>query len=159
ATLEGKAIPQQVAAAVSRQRWSFLKPPQAADEIGRLGGYRILRLLGQGGMGVVFEAQDIRLHRFAALKVMLPHVADRMPGARERFLREARATAAIEHDHIVTIYQVEEVDDVPFLAMQLLRGESLEKRLKREGKLPLAETLRIGREIAVALAVAHGRGL
>jgi serine/threonine protein kinase len=141
------------------REWIFLQPAQTAEELGRLGGYRILRVLGKGGMGVVFEAQDIRLRRPVALKAMLPHIVLTVPGAGERFLREARAMAAIEHDHIVTVYQVGEENGVPFIAMQLLRGETLEKRLKREGKLPLAETLRVGREIAEALEVAHGRGL
>ena len=79
--------------------------------------------------------------------------------ARQRFLREARSAAAIEHDHIVIIYQVGEDRGVPFLAMQFLQGESLEDRLAREGKLPVAEVLRIGREIAEGLAAAHARGL
>ncbi len=74
-------------------------------------------------------------------------------------LREAQATAAIENDHIVTIYQVAEDRGIPFLAMQLLQGETLEDRLQREPKLPLAEVLRIGRETAQGLAAAHDRGL
>src|SRR6478609_195129 len=84
---------------------SFLARPQAADELGRLAHYRVLKILGKGGMGMVFMAEDTRLHRVVALKVMLPTIA-RKAVARDRFLREARATAAIEHDHIVTIYQV-----------------------------------------------------
>jgi serine/threonine protein kinase len=145
--------------AAGPREWDFLQPAQTAEELGRLGVYRILRVLGKGGMGVVFEAQDIRLRRPVALKAMLPHIVLTVPGAGERFLREARAMAAIEHDHIVTVYQVGEENSVPFIAMQLLRGETLEKRLKREQRLPLAETLRVGREIAEALVVAHGRGL
>src|SRR5713226_6416073 len=81
------------------------------------------------------------------------------PDSRQRFLREARAAAAIEHDHIVTIYHVGEDRGVPFLAMPLLRGETLEDRLRRCGKLTLAEGLRIGRETAEGLAAAHERGL
>jgi hypothetical protein len=81
---------------------SFLAPPEAADEIGRLGKFRVLRVLGKGGMGTVFMAEDTRLHRIVALKVMLPSIAKK-PIARDRFIREARATAAIEHDHIITI--------------------------------------------------------
>lgn len=141
------------------QQWDFLAPPQSADEMGRLGQYRILSVLGSGGMGVVFHAEDIRLKRVVALKVMLPRFVASMDSARERFLREARATAAIEHDHIVTIFQVDEDRGVPFIAMQMLRGESLDKRMKREGKLPLREVLRIGRQTAEALAAAHARGL
>src|SRR5438876_2704375 len=79
--------------------------------------------------------------------------------ARKRFLREAQATAAIKHDHIVTIYQVGEDRGVPFLAMQFLQGESLDERLKREGLLEVAEVLRIGKEVSEGLSAAHERGL
>jgi WD40 repeat protein len=136
----------------------FLAPAQSPDEMGRLGPYRILKVLGVGGMGVVFEAEDPALQRRVALKVMLPSLAASDSG-RQRFLREARAAAAIEHDHIVPIYQVGEVDGVPYLAMQLLQGETLDDRLKQCGRLPLREALRIGRELALGLAAAHRRGL
>ncbi len=99
-------------------------------------------------MGVVFRAEDPHLDRIVALKAMLPALASR-DGARQRFLREARATAAIKHDHIVSVYQVGEDRGVPFLAMEFLEGETLDARLKREGKLPVAEVLRIGREMAL----------
>src|SRR5579884_2843423 len=134
--------------------WPFLRPPLEADEIGRLGGYRVLGEVGRGGMGVVFRAEDPGLRRLVALKVMLPEAAEH-PTGRPRFLREARAVAALHHDHVVSIYQVGEDNGVPFLVMPLLRGESLEKRLEREGRLPVAEVLRVGREIAAALAAAH----
>ena len=78
----------------------FLAPPQADDELGRLGRYRVLKVLGAGGMGVVFQAEDPTLQRLVALKAMLPALAA-SADARQRFLREARAAAAIEHDHIV----------------------------------------------------------
>jgi serine/threonine protein kinase len=136
----------------------FLAPPQAPDEIGRLGDYRILDVLGGGGMGAVFLAEDVKLGRMVALKTMLPALAA-STAARQRFLREARAAAAIEHDHIVTIYQVGEERGIPFIAMQLLRGESLDTRLQRAGRLSIAETIRIARETAAGLAVAHERGL
>ena len=136
----------------------FLAPPQAADEIGRLGSYRILKVIGSGGMGTVLLAEDTKLRRQVALKVLKKSQAA-LPGNRERFIREAQATAAIEHDHIVPIYQVDEDRNVPFLAMKLLIGESLDARLVREEKLPTSEVLRIGREIAEALAAAHERGL
>jgi serine/threonine protein kinase len=143
---------------VQPEVYDFLAPAQQPDEIGRLGMYRVLRVLGAGGMGVVFHAEDIALQRPVALKAMLPALAA-TPANRERFLREARAAAAIEHDHIVTIHQVGEENGVPFMAMQLLRGESLEAHLQREGVLPPAEVLRIGRETAEGLAAAAERGL
>jgi formylglycine-generating enzyme required for sulfatase activity/serine/threonine protein kinase len=136
----------------------FLAPPERPDEIGRLGPYRILAVLGQGGMGVVFRAHDPALDRLVALKAMLPSMAA-VPTARERFLREARAAAALKHPHVVTIYQVSEDRGTPFLATEFLEGESLDDRVKRQGRLPVAEILRIGREVALGLAAAHAHGL
>jgi hypothetical protein len=136
----------------------ILDPPMSEGEIGRFGGYRVLRLLGAGGMGLVWEAEDPQLRRRVALKVMKPALADRREH-RERFLREARAAAAIDHSHIVTVYQVGEHRGLPFLAMQLLRGETLDDVLCREGRLTQSECLRIGRQMAEALGVAHRRGL
>jgi hypothetical protein len=138
--------------------YDFLAPAQETGELGRLGGYRVLRVLGTGGMGVVFAAEDLQLRRPVALKAMRPSLAN-SASALQRFLREARAVAALTHDHIVTIYQVGEDRGVFFLAMQLLQGETLEACLQREGALPLAEVLRIGGEIAAGLAAAHERGL
>ncbi|MGL4420223.1 MAG: WD40 repeat domain-containing serine/threonine protein kinase, partial [Gemmataceae bacterium] len=130
-----------------------------ADGITELGGYRILRLLGKGGMGFVFEAEDPQLARRVALKVIQPKKWKQHLGLNERFIREARATAAIKHDHIVTVYQVGEDRGIPFLAIELLDGESLDVRLRREKSLPVDEVLRIGREIALGLAAAHEKGL
>ncbi len=139
--------------------YPFLAPPQEADELGRLGPYRVLKVLGTGAMGVVFQADDPHLRRAVALKVMRPSLAS-SPEFHRRFLREARLAGAIEHEHIVTVYQVGEDRGVPYLAMQLLRGETLEDRLRQTGgRLPLPEVLRIGREIAEGLAAAHARGL
>ena len=139
--------------------YPFLASPQGADEMGRLGPYRVLKVLGTGAMGVVFQAEDPHLRRLVALKVMRPSLAASADYHR-RFLREARLAAAIDHEHIVTVYQVGEDRGVPYLAMQLLRGQTLGERLERGGgRLPLAEVLRIGREIAEGLAAAHARGL
>jgi serine/threonine protein kinase len=135
-----------------------LRPPEGPDELGRLGGFRVLALLGRGGMGLVFRAEDPRLRRHVALKVIRPErAAD--ASYRQRFLREARAAAALHHDHVVPIYQVGEDNGVPFLAMPLLAGETLEDRLRREGALPVGEVLRLGRGIAEGLAAAHAAGL
>ena len=133
-------------------------PPAAPGELGRLGHYRVLRLLGRGGMGAIYLATDETLGREVALKVMLPEAAA-VPAARERFLREARAAAGIEHDHVVAIHHVGEESGVPFIVMPLLRGETLADRLKRDGHLTAAEALRVGREAALGLAAAHARGL
>jgi serine/threonine protein kinase/WD40 repeat protein len=137
---------------------SYLAPAQQADEIGRLGDYRVLQILGRGGMGVVFLAEDPLLKRQVALKVMKPSIAASR-SAKDRFLREAQCTAAIEHDHIVHIYQVGEDQGVPFIAMPFLKGESLKTKLEREGRLQQSEVVRIGKEVAAGLSAAHERGL
>ncbi|HEV3447860.1 MAG TPA: protein kinase, partial [Gemmataceae bacterium] len=136
----------------------FLAPAQSPDELGRLGPYRVLNVLGAGGMGVVFRAEDPHLQRLVALKALLPGLAA-SGSAKQRFLREARAAAALKHDHVVTIHQVGEDRGVPYLAMEFLEGEPLDECLKREGKLPVAEVLRIGREMAEGLSAAHEHGL
>ncbi len=156
-------LPAPSGAAISNTQllYPFLAPAQAADELGRLAGYRVLSVLGQGGMGVVFLAEDLQLHRRVALKTILPHVAVRAD-ARERFLREARAAARIEHEHLVPIFQVGEVNGVPFMAMPLLRGEPLATLLARhspERRLDLPAALRIVRESARGLRAAHEQGL
>jgi formylglycine-generating enzyme required for sulfatase activity/CubicO group peptidase (beta-lactamase class C family)/tRNA A-37 threonylcarbamoyl transferase component Bud32 len=136
----------------------FLAPAQGPGELGRLGDYRILRVLGCGGMGIVFEAEDVQLKRRVALKAMRPAIAGNAE-ARQRFLREARAVAALDNDHIVHVYQVGADRGIPFMAMQLLRGQTLADRLKRETWLSGPEILRLGREIADGLAAAHAQGL
>jgi serine/threonine protein kinase/Leucine-rich repeat (LRR) protein len=157
ATAAGAGTRDPASAAVI-ESYDFLAPPQAADEIGRLGPYRVLRVLGAGGMGMVFQAEDPHLRRNVALKVVKPVLAA-SASAGKRFLREARTTASIKHDHIVTIYQVGEDRGVAFLAMEFLTGASLEERLHDGNKLSMGEILRIGREIAEGLAAAHARGL
>ena len=141
-----------------RQTYFFLTPPKGPDEMGWVSYYRVLRVLGEGGMGVVFQAEDTRLQRRVALKVMKPLLAAD-PAARQRFHREARATAALEHDNIIAIHAIDEANGVPYLAMPLLQGETLDERLKRESMLSVAEVLRIGRETAEGLAAAHAKGL
>ena len=137
---------------------SFLRPAQQSDELGRLGGYRIVNILGRGGMGIVFQAEDVALKRQVALKVMLPGKASRE--AEQRFLREARAVAAIDHEHVITVFQVGEDQGVPFLIMKLLEGLSLAQRLEREqGPLPVSESMRIAQQMAEGLAAAHAKGL
>lgn len=138
---------------------SYLAPPQGPGEIGRLGGYRVLRLLGSGGMGVVLQAEDARLHRAVALKIMQPGLAA-VNEHRERFLQEARIAAAVEHDNIITIYQVDEQRGLPFIAMPMLRGETLEDRLRKSpGPQPIPFVIRVAREIAAGLEAAHQANL
>ena len=120
--------------------------------------FRIVRELGRGGMGVVFHARDTTLDRDVALKVIRPDAAVR-PETATRFLREAKAMAALRHDHVVEVYQADEVDGIPFVAMPLLAGETLSGRLDRERPLPAAEVLSLGRQLAAGLAAVHAKGL
>lgn len=139
--------------------YAFLKPPLEPDELGRIAHYRILQLLGEGGMGMVFKAEDSLLQRLAAIKVIKPEHANDQE-SRQRFLREARAMASIKSDHVVTVYQLGLENEVPFLAMEFLEGETLQKRLDEAKELlPLREIVRVIRETAAALAAAHDRGL
>lgn len=136
----------------------FLAPPRQADELGRLGSYRVLSILGQGGMGMVFLAHDPNLDRRVALKVMLPKFAAN-EGAKQRFLREARAAARLKSDNIVNIYQVDEARGVPFFAMELLEGAAVDQFLLAHRRLTLPQIVRIGRETAAGLAAAHEKNL
>jgi serine/threonine protein kinase len=152
---DGSSVaPDTTASELPCKRGSPLSDPLPEQ----IGGYRVVGLLGEGGMGRVLRAEDSRLHRHIAVKVMRPEMA-RDEQAHQRFLREAQAAAALQHDNVVPVYQVGEDNGLPFIAMPLLAGESLETRLQREGKLPVSEVLRIGRETAEGLAAAHGAGL
>jgi serine/threonine protein kinase/Tol biopolymer transport system component len=122
-----------------------------------IGHYRILRQLGSGGMGVVYEAEDIRLGRRVALK-FLQDTGKPDPAAMERFLREARSASALNHPGICTIYAIEEHEGRTYIAMELLEGESLEKALTR-GLLPVARTVEIVIQVADALDAAHKKGI
>lgn len=148
----------QTAAVGRSDHLNFLTPARGPDELGWLGPYRVLSLLGAGGMGIVLKAEDPNLRRRVALKVLRPKYAVDA-AARKRFIREARAAAAVEHDHIVPIFQISEARGTAYLAMPLLKGEALSATIKRSGVLPVAECVRIGREIAEGLAAAHDAGL
>jgi dienelactone hydrolase/predicted Ser/Thr protein kinase len=125
-------------------------------EIGQtLSHYRILRKLGQGGMGEVFLARDTVLERDVAIKVLPPDMRSD-PLARERFLREARSAATLAHPHICVVHETSEVDGTPFIVMEFIDGASLHARMA-QGPLPLGETLRLAAEIADALDAAHAR--
>ncbi len=124
----------------------------------RIGGYRILGLLGAGAMGRVYLAHDDTLDRNVAIKVMNRRRA-RDPRARQRFLREGRTAAAIDHPHVLMVHAVGEDDGLPYIVMQLLQGRTLGDKRNEAGSLPVGEVLRIGREIAEGLAAAHARGL
>src|SRR5262245_10922660 len=135
----------------------FLDPPVQPDEIGRLSDYRVLRFLSQGGMGIVFAAEDIALGRPVALKVIKPDLQG--TDLWKRFLREARTLASIKHEHVVMIYRAGQERGVVFLAMELLEGRSLADLIKGRPKLPVREGLRLARETAGGLEAVHRAGL
>jgi serine/threonine-protein kinase len=119
--------------------------------------YEIVEKLGEGGMGVVWKARDPRLQRFVAVKV-LPADRSADPARRARFLREARAAAALNHPHIVTVHDIARDGDTDFIVMELVSGQPLSHAIPAGG-LPVAEALRIGIEVADALAAAHVAGV
>src|SRR5713226_2784175 len=119
--------------------------------------YRILRQLGKGGMGIVYEAEDTKLGRRVALK-FLPEDTRRDPQTLERFLREARAASALNHPGICIIHAIEEHDGRTFLAMELLEGQTLDKLIPL-GALPIPRIIDIGIQLADALDAAHKKGI
>jgi Tol biopolymer transport system component len=137
----------------------LLEPADEPGSLGRLGSYDVLRLIGRGGMGMVFLARDRALDRLVAIKLLTPGMAA-TGAARRRFAREAKAAAAVVHDHVVTIHAVDTLPQgIPYLVMQYIPGKSVQELIDR-GKTPeLAEILRIGSQAASALAAAHAQGL
>jgi hypothetical protein len=152
---------------------TMVSPPHPTDEDGLIGTpipsaaplavgaefgrYRVVRAVGVGGMGQVYETIDTELNRPVALKVMRTELAADA-GVRERFLKEARALASVSNDHVVTIHTVGEHDGLPFLVMELLAGETLDTRMRR-GPLAMIQVLKFGREVAHGLAAAHRAGV
>jgi serine/threonine protein kinase/Tol biopolymer transport system component len=122
-----------------------------------IGHYRVIRQLGSGGMGVVYEAEDVKLGRRVALK-FLQESGRTDPVTMDRFLREARSASALNHPGICTIYAIEEHDGRTYIAMELLEGESLDKALGR-GSLTISRTIEIGIEVADALDAAHKKNI
>lgn len=135
--------------------------PEAEALIGSVleGAYRIDRLLGEGGMGAVYAATQLRLDKPVAVKVMARDLA-RNAEAMERFRREARITSALGHPHIVQVFDFSTTETgEPFIAMEFLDGEDLEHRIRRKGQLDAREILHIVRQVAAALMAAHGKGI
>src|SRR5262249_30845686 len=118
----------------------------------------VREVVGRGGMGIVLQAFDEKLHRVVAIKVLVPALASNAE-ARQRFVREARAAAAVTHENVIAIHAVEDAGTVPYLVMQFIQGCTLQEKLDRAGPLPLEATLRIGLQTAEGLAAAHKQGL
>src|SRR6202162_4950758 len=123
----------------------------------RLGPHEILSLIGAGGMGEVYQARDTRLDRIVAIKVLPAHLADN-PELRERFEREARTIASLNHPHICTLYDIGRQDGTDYLVMEHLEGETLAHRLQK-GPLPLEQTLQYAIEMSDALDKANRKGI
>src|SRR5271167_4741924 len=122
-----------------------------------LGHYKIVRRLGQGGMGVVYEAADQKLGRHVAVKLLTEATRD-SSAAVERFWREARAASSLNHPGICTIYELNETAESPFIVMELLEGHSLEK-LYRGHAMPFLKLVELGVQLADALDAAHRKGV
>lgn len=135
-----------------------LQPSMKQGFMGRLGDIQIKRVLGQGGMGVVFEGLDAVLNRTVAVKVLSPHLLNH-PDAKDRFVREAQAAAALLHENVVAIHGIHEAEGMPYLVLQYVQGESLAEKLQREKKLPIDQVIKLGKQVARGLAAAHDRGL
>lgn len=138
------------------QRW--LQPAAHPELLGRLGRYNIEQPVGRGGMGIVLKGFDTELNRPVAVKILAEHLAYN-GAARQRFAREARAAAAVVHEHVVAIHDVETDGEAPYLVMQYVAGESLQNRVDRDGPLDLRQILRIAIQAASGLSAAHEQGV
>jgi serine/threonine protein kinase len=136
----------------------ILAPSDDDRMLGRLGPYEITGIIGSGGMGIVLKGHDRALDRFVAIKLLSPHLAS-SGAARQRFLREAKAAAAVVHDNVIAIHGVDEFAGLPYLVMPYCRGTTLEKRVRDAGPMNLREILRVGLQTARGLAAAHAQGL
>jgi serine/threonine-protein kinase len=130
----------------------------SVEQQARLGPYRVLRRVGSGGMGTVFEAEDTALGHRVAVKLLHPHLAGR-PGAVQRFLREGRAAARIRHPNVVQVFALGLEGEVPYLAMELLPGDDLSVVIAREGRLSVEAALDLVLPVVAAVAAAHEAGV
>jgi hypothetical protein len=142
----------------NEEKTELLDPPRRPGVLGQLGRYEVVAVIGRGAMGVVLKAIDPGLEQTVALKVLARQLALSAP-ARERFLREARAVAAISHPNVVCVHAVEDQGRYPYLVMEYVAGTSLQERLDRGAPLELSEMLRLGEQIAAGLAAAHLGGV
>ncbi len=137
---------------------SFLSPSDEENSLGRYGRFEISEVLGRGGMGVVLRGYDASLNRNSAIKVLSPELAANA-AARKRESLEAKAAAAVVHEHVIPILTVDEEQGLPYLVMPVVEGRSLEQRVDSTGPMAPKEILRIGMQIASGLAAAHAQGL
>lgn len=143
----------------SDEAWqTLLTPTDAVDRLGNLGPYEICELVGRGGMGVVLRAHEPKLSRTVAVKLLAPELALN-PVAVQRFLREARAAAAVSHDHVVAIHSIDDDSHPPLIVMEFIQGQSLQQKIDTVGALDVRSILRIGMQTAAGLSAAHRQGL
>src|SRR5260221_7128929 len=142
---------------VDRSPCAILASLMAVSKGDRFGSYEILAAIGAGGMGEVFRARDVRLDRIVAMKFLPAHLHSN-PQVRERFQREAKAISALNHPHICALYDIGHEQDMDFLVMEHLEGETLADRVQR-GPLPLPQVMKVGAQIAGALERAHAQGI
>ncbi|MGK0188239.1 MAG: serine/threonine protein kinase [Verrucomicrobiales bacterium] len=155
--LKRNPAPEKIAKTTEAEL-TFLRPSNAPGSLGRLGHYEVQGMIAQGGMGIVLKAVDPDLNREVAIKVLSPVLAV-TERARSRFLREARSVASLDHPNVLPIFAVGDEDSLPYLVMPLVKGESLQERIAREGALPLHALQAIGAKIARGLEAAHQAGL
>lgn len=136
---------------------SFLQPPRGPGDLGRLGPYRVLAVLGQGGLGLMLRGQDVTSKREVVLKAMYPDLA-KDAKIRQHFLTEARTAATLDHPRLAHVLHVDEANGIPYLVMPPLKGEPLRRRLGSR-PLPMVEVVLLGKAIAEALEAIHVRGL
>lgn len=136
----------------------LLDPSQSPSSLGKIRDYEILGIEGRGAMGIVLRAYDPNLRRNVAIKVMAAELSA-TPGSRERFIREAQSSASINHPNVVIVHSVGEHENLPFLVMEFVEGQTLQDLIRENKKLSVETTLRIAHQIASGLAAAHARGV
>jgi serine/threonine protein kinase len=146
-------------ASTSDEAWqSLLTPTGNPNRLGTLGPYEIVELVGRGGMGVVLRAHEPKLSRTVAVKLLAPELALNATAV-QRFLREARAAAAVSHDHVVAIHSIDDESHPPVIVMEFIQGQSLQQKIDQVGALDVKSILRIGMQTAAGLSAAHRQGL
>ena len=136
----------------------ILSPPTHPELLGQLGKYQIECVIGQGGMGIVLKGFDTELNRTVAIKVLAPHLAANGP-ARKRFAREARAAAAVVHDHVIAIHGIETDGAIPYIVMPYVSGKSIQQAVQESGPFAVHDIVRVAMQIAAGLSAAHQQGL
>jgi hypothetical protein len=155
---EGSLTDTRWLSLAEQMRFGWLPKPLEPGDLGHLAHYRLVRTLGEGGMGLVFLAEDTQLLRPVAIKVLKPNMVPSADAVRQ-FVREARAAAALTSDHVVPIYEIGEDHGLPFVVMPFLSGQTLREWLARRDPVLLGWVLDVGLGIAQGLSAAHEHGL